>query len=85
MLKGAFLSSVCFHYVRQKESVEQWSKKQPKQFLFLLDDGDNMATLPEETEDPVRAAREKNKVAMGIEGRESFLVAPIIDMSMLVN
>ena len=75
MLSSAFLStSVCFHYVRQKESVEQWSSPaQPRQFLFLFDGGDDIA-LPPEEEDPVAAAaREQNKVALGIEVGVDFL------------
>ena len=78
MLRDTFLStSVCFHYVRQKESVEQWSKRQPRQFLFLLDGGgggDDLALPPEEAGDPVALAeRDQNKVAVGIEGGVDFL------------
>ena len=79
MLRDTFLStSVCFHYVRQKESVEQWSKRQPRQFLFLLDGGgggsDDIALPPEEAGDPVAVAeRDQNKVAVGIEGGVDFL------------
>ena len=66
------IADVCSHYVKQKESVEQWAKKQPRQFLFLFDEGDNIAPDPEEAEEA--AARDKNpKVAMGVEGGAELL------------
>ena len=66
------IADVCSHYVKQKESVEQWAKKQPRQFLFLFDEGDNIAPDPEEAE--AAAARDKNpKVAMGVEGGAELL------------